>query len=95
MITTEDIKNLADLARIEMAEGEAERLRESMEGILDYISEVREVSGGEAEKTLPAAALRNVFREDGEPHEAEKYTKGVLENASDKEGGYVKVKKIL
>lgn len=95
MITKQDIQNLADLARIEVAEGETERLRSSMEGILNYISEVREVSGGEVEKTLEIGALRNVFREDGEPHEAGRYTDGVLENAPDKEGGYVKVKKIL
>lgn len=95
MITKEDIQNLADLARIEVAEGEMERLRSSMEGILNYVSEVREVSGEEAEKTIEAGALRNVFREDAEPHEAGRYTNGVLKNAPDAEGGYLKVKKIL
>ncbi len=95
MITKEDIQNLADLARIEVAEGEMERLRSSMEGILNYISEVREVSGEEAEKTIETGALRNVFREDTEPHQQGQYTVGVLKNAPDKEGEYVKVKKIL
>lgn len=96
MITKEDIQNLADLARIEVAEGEMERLRSSMEGILNYVSEVCEVSGEEeAEKNIETGALRNVFREDAEPHEARRYTDGVLKNAPDKEGGYVKVKKIL
>lgn len=95
MITKEDIQNLADLSRIEVAEEETERLRSSMESILAYVSEVREISGEEAEKTIEAGTLRNVFREDGEPHEAGKYTESVLKNAPDKEGEYVKVKKIL
>lgn len=95
MITQDDIQNLANLARIEVAEEETERLRSSMEGILDYISEVREVSSRQTEKTPEAGVLRNVFREDGEPHEAGIYTEGVLANAPDKEGGYIKVKKIL
>jgi aspartyl-tRNA(Asn)/glutamyl-tRNA(Gln) amidotransferase subunit C len=95
MINKEDIQNLADLARIEVAEGEMERLRSSMESILNYVSEVREVSAEEAEKTVEIGTLRNVFREDTEPHEAARYTDGVLKNAPDTEGGYVKVKKIL
>ncbi len=95
MITKEDIQNLADLARIEVAEGEAERLRSSMESILNYVSEVREVSGEEMVNMVEAGALRNVFREDGEPHAASQYTEGVLANAPSSEAGFVKVKKIL
>lgn len=95
MITKEDIQNLAELARIEVGEGEIERFRSSIEDILGYVSEVRTVSGGEVSNTLSVGALRNVFREDTEPHESGKYTEGVLVNAPDKENGYLKVKKIL
>jgi aspartyl/glutamyl-tRNA(Asn/Gln) amidotransferase C subunit len=95
MITKEDIQNLSELARIEVEEGEIERFRSSIENILGYISEVRTVSGEEVSNTLLEGTLRNVFREDAEPHESGKYTEGVLVNAPDKEGGYLKVKKIL
>lgn len=95
MITKEDIQNLADLARIEVTEGEKEKLRASLEEILGYVSEVSEVSGEAVSGVLETATLRNVFREDGEPHESGRYTEGVLENSPDKEGGYLKVKKIL
>lgn len=95
MITKEDIQNLADLARIEVAEGEIERFRSSIEDILGYISEVRTVSGEEVSNTLEEGTLRNVFREDTEPHQADRFTSGVLKNAPSSEGGYVKVKKIL
>ncbi len=95
MITKEDIQNLAELARIEVEEGEVERFRSSIEDILGYVSEIGAVSGEEASKTALSADLRNVFREDGEPHESGRYTEGVLANAPDKEGGYLKVKKIL
>lgn len=96
MITKEDIQKLADLARIEVEEGEIERLRSSMEGILNYVSEVGKISSEENAETAPEAGpLRNVFREDGEPHESAAYTAGVLENAPETEGGYIKVKKIL
>lgn len=95
MITKEDIQNLAELARIEVGEREIERFRSSIEDILGYVSEVRTVSGEEVSNTLSEGALRNVFREDAEPHEAGQYTEGVLKNAPDKENGYLKVKKIL
>ncbi|MBI2121057.1 MAG: Asp-tRNA(Asn)/Glu-tRNA(Gln) amidotransferase subunit GatC [Parcubacteria group bacterium] len=94
MITKEDIEKLADLARIEVEEGERERLRSSMEGILDYVSEVGKISDSSA-SAPDLGTLRNVFREDGEPHEGGAYTDSVLKNAPDTEGGYIKVKKIL
>lgn len=97
MITTEDIESLANLARIDVKDEEKEHLRSSMEGILNYVSEVGKISSddGSAVSAPEAGALRNVFREDGEPHESGIYTDGVLENAPGTEGEYIKVKKIL
>ena len=37
MITTEDIQNLANLARIEVADNETESIRKKMEGVLEYV----------------------------------------------------------
>lgn len=93
MITNDDVKNLAELARIDIPEGEIENLRKDMEGVLAYVSEIQKVAGDKGEKEV--LEHRNVFREDGEPHEKGLYTKGVLENAPETEGDYIKVKKIL
>jgi aspartyl-tRNA(Asn)/glutamyl-tRNA(Gln) amidotransferase subunit C len=96
MITKEEILKLADLARIEVADDEIENIRQKMEGILDYVSEIQTLSGEDTLSEVPEVGEnRNVFREDEEPHDGRKYTESIIKNAPEKEGDYVKVRKIL
>ena len=96
MITTEDIQNLANLARIEVADNETESIRKKMEGVLEYVSEVQGLSKEDESSDTPVIGLNhNVLREDGDPHETGKYTESIVKNAPEKEGNYNKVRKIL
>jgi len=96
MITNEDVQNLANLARIEVKDDEMESIRQKMEGILDYVSEVQNLSKEGVSEDIPnVGENHNVLREDEKPHEGEKYTSNIMRNAPDKEGNYIKVKKIL
>ena len=83
-----DVLRLAQLARIEISDEEANNLTHEFESILNYVGEVKEV---EKEEILN----RNVMREDGEPHESGIHTEDLLNSAPDREGEYVRVKKIL
>ena len=93
----EKVLSLAKLARIELKDEEAENLTHEFEAILDYVGEVKGVTDNFTPPELGGASntLRNVFREDKGPHETGIYTKVILEQAPMKEGGYIKVKKIL
>lgn len=93
MISAKDIEHLAELARIEVGEGEAKTLARDVEAILKYVEQVRDVSAGNgaAEK----GGIVNVFREDANPHESGIFTDVLLTAAPDKKNGYMKVKKIL
>lgn len=93
MIKKEDIEKLATLSRIDVSEDEKKDLVKDIESILSYISEIQEISKKETSSTIDD--LRNVMRNDGEPHESEIYTKAILESMPKKEKGYLKVKKIL
>ena len=87
------VLNLAKLARIQIAEEEAEKLATEFDSILKYVGEVQSVQsvpGPEDE-----IALKNVMREDGEPHETGVFTEAILSQAPEREDGYLKVKKIL
>ena len=96
MITNKDVQNLADLARIEVKEGEIESIRQKMEGILAYVSEVQDLAKEDTEQEMPEMGEnRNVLRDDAEPHETGKYTESIIKNAPQKEENYIKVKKIL
>ena len=93
MISREDIKKLAALARISLPPEEEEELARDVTSIVGYISLISEALGEhvgpEAEK------LRNVMREDIASHESSVYTEALLEAAPKREGNFIKVKKIL
>lgn len=90
----EDIEHLATLARIELREGEAEHLATEIEAVLEYVSEINEITADTiGEKKV--GVLYNVMREDGNPHEGGIYTEKLLKAAPERSGKYIKVKKIL
>lgn len=95
MVTKEDIEKLAALARIRLSEGEAEKLRGDVEAILGYVSQVQGISGETAPLGKSDLAVSTVMRGDGEPHESGIYTEMLVSSAPRREGGYIKVKKIL
>lgn len=90
----EDIAHLAKLSRIAVSDSEATALAEDITSILGYVSEIEEITGNkEGEKK--GGALYNVMREDENPHEPGKYTEDLLALAPDRDGQYVRVKKII
>ena len=91
-ITSKDIKNLASLARIEISEEEAERLTPEIDSILGYVGQIKNVVGN-IKKEVPK--LHNVMREDVSTNTSRQYTDDILNDAPDREGDYIKVKKIL
>lgn len=93
MISAKDIEHLAELARIEVGEGEAKTLAKDVEAILGYVAQVKHISveNGVEKKN----GLANVFREDSVPHETGVYTDALLSAVPEREGNFVKVKKIL
>ncbi len=92
MITKEDIKNLADLARIEVSEEEADSLTSQIDSILSYVGEIKNMDSDDGSE-IPE--VRNIMREDVVTHKDDEYIDGLLSNMPDKEGRYLKVKKIL
>lgn len=91
-ITKEDIKKLADLARIEISDQEVDKLTPEIDSILDYVGQIKNAVG-DVEKLVPK--LRNVMREDNPTNKTGEYTEDILNNAPAREGKYIKVKKIL
>jgi aspartyl-tRNA(Asn)/glutamyl-tRNA(Gln) amidotransferase subunit C len=92
----EEVLKLANLARIEIADSEAENLTREFEAIINYVGEVMNAaSAGNSEPLSENHPVRNIMREDAETHEGGKYTEEILKGAPSREGEYVKVKKIL
>lgn len=91
-ITKEDIKNLADLARIKISDDEMEKMTSEIGSILGYVGVIQNV-GGDVKDTIPK--LRNVMREDEVTTVTGENTEKILQNAPERSGNYLKVKKIL
>ncbi len=62
---------------------------------MEYIAAINKISAENEAGGLSAVARINVMREDSNPHESGKYTETLLKAAPQREGQYVKVKKIL
>ena len=88
-----DVKKLAELSRIGLSDAEAVELGESLDSILHYVEQVKQVSSDtEIEPTFYST---NIMREDSNPNESGLNREKLLNSAPKSEGNYVKVKKIL
>lgn len=98
MVSKEEIKKLADLARIDLSDAEIAELAGEMDSILGYVKLVQQFHPDEAESKDEAKeglGIINVMREDENPTESEIYSKDLVAEFPNKEGNYLKVKKIL
>lgn len=93
MISENDIEKLLNLARIEVNSDEKEKLRQDVESILGYVGEVERASV-EIDTTPYPGDIRNIMREDGEPHESGVFTESILSQAPKRECDYIIVKPI-
>ncbi len=89
----EDVLHLASLSRIAITDAEAEKLRGEIDGVLEYVSVISEITGGAVVKE--PGALVNVFREDEVKNAPDEYTEVLLAEAPKRIGRYLAVKKIL
>ena len=94
MATVEEVKKLAALARISIAEDEIEKFTSEFDAILAYVGQLEalDLSRNPAEEKPP---LRNVMRADGEPHAPGAYTERISEQFPAREGDALMVKQII
>ncbi len=93
MITTDDIKKLAELSRLSLTPEEEKKLAGEISGILGYIDQIKNTAGMEAKRIKEP--VRNIFRDDKNPHESGIHTDALVAEFPKKDGNYLKVKKIL
>lgn len=93
-INKEEIKHIAELARLNLSEEEQDNLGEQLEAILGYVKQLEEVNTEGVEITSQVSGLVDVWRED----KAKDWPRDEVERAlsqGDLEGGQIKVKRVL
>ena len=93
MATKEEVLKLAALARIEVKEEELDAFTREFDAILAYVGQLDSLDVGEAGKEAPA--LRNVMREDGEPHAPGTFTEDLAKQFPAREGDALMVKQVI
>lgn len=95
MIDVQQVKKLAALSRITLNPEEEERITKEFSAIIDYVEQIRDVTEPAYDRTAERHEVRNVMRADEVLNEPQSYTEDLLKNAPQRQGAYVKVKKIL
>ncbi|MFA9457715.1 Asp-tRNA(Asn)/Glu-tRNA(Gln) amidotransferase subunit GatC [Halalkalibacter sp. AB-rgal2] len=92
-ISEEQVKHVANLARLAITEEEAKMFTEQLDAIITFAEQLNELDTTGVEPTTHVLNMKNVLREDkaGEGLPVE----DVLKNAPDHEDGQIKVPSII
>lgn len=92
----EEIKKLADLARIDMSEEEMVGIAKDFDSILAYVGQIQEISKSiDIERKSEDYPLQNVMRDDVVTNNSGEYTDKILGQAPAVQDGFLKVKQIM
>jgi aspartyl-tRNA(Asn)/glutamyl-tRNA(Gln) amidotransferase subunit C len=92
-ITSEQVKQVAHLARLQIPPERLAKLTGQLESILEYVAKISEVDMTGVEPIAHALPLHNVLRED--VVEPSLSLEKVLQNAPDTDGPFFKVPKVI
>lgn len=92
MISTDDVKHVAKLARLELTEEEIDKYSKQLGSILEYVEQMNEIDTTGIEPMPHAIPVYNVMREDVVKYEQTK--EEMLANAPFEEDGFFRVPKI-
>lgn len=95
----EDIKKLADLARIDMSEEEMKGIAKDFDPILAYVGQVQEAlklsESMSQDKKPEDYFLHNIMRDDVVTNTRGEYTEKIESEMPNAQDGFIKVKQIL
>ena len=94
MLTNEQIKHIANLARLELTPEEETKYGEQISAILNYVDKLSEVNTDNVSITAQTGGLVNAWREDEvKPWPEEEVLSALAQGETS--GGQVKVKRVL
>ena len=92
-ITNQEVKKVANLARLELNEDEIKNHAEQLEKILEYINQLEKINTDNVPSTTRAIEVTNVFRKDEKKNSD--CINELLELGPSREDQYFKVPKII
>lgn len=93
MLSKDEVKHIAELARIGLSEDEIEKYQKDLSAILDWVEQLKEVDVEGVEPTAHIIGMKNSLREDTERDF--RNIEGIKKMFPEEKGGYDKVKSVL
>ena len=92
-LSPEQVKKIAQLARLELGPAEIEKYKNQLSAILDFVEKLNELDVAGIEPTAHAISVPTPFRQD----EARPFSgrDEALQGATDREGPFFRVPKVL
>lgn len=94
MITVTEVEKLAQLARIKLDDAEKKSLTKEIDSILAYVDQIKKATVDVDYTPLPGA-VHNAMRDDVAQTISSESREAILNEAPDREGDFVAVKKII
>ena len=94
-ITSDDVRKVAKLCRLEIPDDDIEKYSNQLEGILEYIAQLERIDTLNVPPTTRAVEVVNVFREDTIVSSSSDVRDQILDLAPQREGEFFRVPKIL
>ena len=95
MLTGDEVKKIASLARIGIEEKEVKDYQKNLSAILDYFKELEKLDTENIESIGHITGRSDVSRKDERGEASEKEREDILNNSPERKGNYVKVKSVL
>jgi len=96
MISKDEVEKLALLSRLKLSHEEKDLFARNLEEIVEYISHIEHVSSKDLSNSKGTVGkIFNILRPDENPHQSGIHTEELVSVAPDREGDWIKVKKIL
>jgi aspartyl-tRNA(Asn)/glutamyl-tRNA(Gln) amidotransferase subunit C len=95
MLSKDEVKNIASLARIGIEEKEIGDYQKNLSEILDFFKELEELNTDNIEPIGHITGRNNVSRDDKRGEISELEREALLKNAPERKENFVKVKSVL
>ncbi|MBI2454425.1 MAG: Asp-tRNA(Asn)/Glu-tRNA(Gln) amidotransferase subunit GatC [Parcubacteria group bacterium] len=96
MISKDEVKHIAELARIKLTESQIEKYQKELSGILDFVGKLSEVKTENIQPIRQITGLESVFRKDKDRDLLDqKSGRDLIKQAPEHKEGYVMVPEVL
>ncbi|MDP3957055.1 MAG: Asp-tRNA(Asn)/Glu-tRNA(Gln) amidotransferase subunit GatC [bacterium] len=95
MLTKEEVKGIALLARIGIKESEVEKYQKDLSAVLDFFRELETVATNDVEPTLHITGKVGVARTDQAEDFGSEGKAEIIKNVPETKDGFVKVKSVF